>query len=86
MVAWAKQRAIPITTVEPGHGLADLQALKATIGQARVVTLGESVPTKLARVLATAGNTWLVAGLKTTHRVVTLPSAELLGVAVMRVC
>ena len=42
LVAWAKEHAIPITTVEPGHGFADLQALKATIGQARIVALGES--------------------------------------------
>lgn len=43
LVAWAKQHAIPITTVEPGRGFVDLQALKTTIGQARVVALGESV-------------------------------------------
>jgi erythromycin esterase len=42
VVAWAKEHAIPITTVEPGHGFADLQALKTSIGQARIVALGES--------------------------------------------
>ena len=42
VVAWAKQHAIPITTVEPSHGFADLQALKTTIGHARIVALGES--------------------------------------------
>ncbi len=42
LVAWAKEHAIPITTVEPGHGFADLQALKTTIGHARIVALGES--------------------------------------------
>lgn len=42
-VARAKEHAIPITKVEPGHGFADLEALKPTIGQARIVALGESV-------------------------------------------
>jgi erythromycin esterase len=41
-VVWAKKCAIPITTVEFGNGLADLQPLKPVIGKARVVALGES--------------------------------------------
>lgn len=42
VVRWAKQHAIPIRTVEPGHGFAGLQSLKRTIGHARIVALGES--------------------------------------------
>lgn len=41
-VAWAREHAIKITALEPGHGFVDLQPLKASIGQARVVALGES--------------------------------------------
>ncbi len=41
-VAWAKAHAIAVTTVEPGHGFTDLQPFKTTIGQARLVALGES--------------------------------------------
>lgn len=41
-VAWAKQHAIPLKTAEPGSGLEDLQPLKAVIGRARVVGVGES--------------------------------------------
>jgi erythromycin esterase len=39
---WLKRNAIPIATVEAGHGFADLQALKEIIGDARIVSLGES--------------------------------------------
>lgn len=38
---WAKKNAIPLTTVEPGHGFADLQALKPLIGNARILAVGE---------------------------------------------
>lgn len=41
-IAWIKSNAIPIDTVEAGHGFADLQPLKAVIGDARIVSLGES--------------------------------------------
>ena len=42
LLVWAKGHAIPVSTVEPGHGFTDLQPLKTTIGQARLVALGES--------------------------------------------
>ena len=41
-VAWAKQNAVPIMTVEPGKGFADLEGLKGIVGAARLVFLGES--------------------------------------------
>lgn len=41
-VAWVKQHAIPIKTVQPESGFEDLQPLKALIGDARIVSLGES--------------------------------------------
>ena len=41
-VAWAKGRAIPLTTVELGSGMDDLLPLKTIVNQARVVALGES--------------------------------------------
>ncbi len=42
-VAWAREHAIPIATIEPGRGFEDLQPLKDLVGSARVVGLGESV-------------------------------------------
>ena len=42
-VAWAREYAIPIATIEPGRGFEDLQPLKDIVGSARVVGLGESV-------------------------------------------
>jgi erythromycin esterase-like protein len=39
---WIRARAIPLTTAEPGHGFADMQPLKAVIGNARIVSLGEA--------------------------------------------
>ena len=42
-VVWARENAIPIATTEPGSGFEDLQPVKAVIGDARVVGLGESV-------------------------------------------
>lgn len=38
---WIKSHAIPIATPEAGHGFDDLQALKAIIANARIVSLGE---------------------------------------------
>jgi erythromycin esterase len=40
-VSWLRQRAIRFDTPEAGHGFADLQPLKALIGDARIVSLGE---------------------------------------------
>ena len=42
-VAWAREHAIPIATIEPGRGFEDLQPLQEIIGNARIVGLGESV-------------------------------------------
>jgi RNA polymerase sigma factor (sigma-70 family) len=39
---WLKKRAIPFDTAEPGKGVADLSPLKALVGKARVVSLGEA--------------------------------------------
>lgn len=41
-VAWLKEKAVPFTTPEAGHGFADLQFLKKVVGDARVVSLGEA--------------------------------------------
>jgi erythromycin esterase-like protein len=41
-IQWLKDQAIPFKTVEAGNGLADLQPLKKVIGDARIVSLGES--------------------------------------------
>jgi erythromycin esterase len=41
-VAWAAEHAIRMQTIEPGRSSADLKPLKAVIGRARVVALGES--------------------------------------------
>ena len=42
LTASLRRRAIPLGTVEPGSGFADLQPLKALVGDARVVALGEA--------------------------------------------
>lgn len=41
-IIWLQERAIPVATVQPGSGLADLRPLKAVIGDARIVALGEA--------------------------------------------
>lgn len=39
--AWIKEHAVPLKTVEAGHGFDDLQPLKSMIGAAKIVGLGE---------------------------------------------
>ena len=39
---WLRQHAIPIQTVEAGHGFADMQPLSKVVGDARIVELGEA--------------------------------------------
>jgi erythromycin esterase len=39
---WLRKNAIPFDTAEAGHGFADLAPLKAVIGDARIVSLGEA--------------------------------------------
>ncbi|HJS43976.1 MAG TPA: erythromycin esterase family protein [Gemmatimonadales bacterium] len=41
-IAWLNAAAIPLTTVDPSHDDADLEPLRAMIGNARVVALGEA--------------------------------------------
>lgn len=41
-VRWAKSHAVPLRTVEAGGDVADLRPLKAMVGTARVVALGEA--------------------------------------------
>jgi erythromycin esterase len=41
-VQWMRQHAIPLQTVEAGHGFADLQPLGQVVGNARIVELGEA--------------------------------------------
>jgi len=41
-VAWARDHAIRIAALEPGHGFADLQPIHAVISGARIVALGEA--------------------------------------------
>ena len=40
--SWLKTNAIRLSTVEAGHGFADMQPLKKVIGDARIVSLGEA--------------------------------------------
>jgi erythromycin esterase len=40
--AWLKENAIPLNSVEAGSGFEDMQPLKAMIGDARIVALGEA--------------------------------------------
>jgi erythromycin esterase len=41
VVDWLRAHAAPLATVEPGRGLDDLASLRAVVGDARVVGLGE---------------------------------------------
>ena len=41
-INWLRRNAIPIQTVEAGHGFADLQPLDKIVGDARIVALGEA--------------------------------------------
>jgi erythromycin esterase-like protein len=41
-VEWIKSHAVTLKTVEAGHGFQDMQPLKAIIGNARIVELGEA--------------------------------------------
>ena len=41
-LAWLRSHAVAIDTTEPGHGFDDLGPLKAMIGDARIVALGEA--------------------------------------------
>ncbi|HUD72672.1 MAG TPA: erythromycin esterase family protein, partial [Dongiaceae bacterium] len=41
-VDWVRRTAIPLTSVEAGHGFEDLQPLKKIVGDARLVSLGEA--------------------------------------------
>lgn len=40
--SWLKGNAIRLSTVEAGHGFADMQPLKKIVGDARIVSLGEA--------------------------------------------
>jgi erythromycin esterase len=42
VVDWLRGNAIRLNTVEAGHGFADMQPLKAVVGNARIVALGEA--------------------------------------------
>src|SRR5262245_45692034 len=41
-IDWIRNHAVPLTTPEAGHGLDDMRPLRAVIGQARIVSLGEA--------------------------------------------
>lgn len=42
VIAWLKANAIPLATAEPNSGLRDLEPLRATFANARIVSLGEA--------------------------------------------
>ena len=44
-IAWVRANAIPLASVEAGHTFADLEPLRRLIGDARLVSLGESTST-----------------------------------------
>jgi erythromycin esterase len=41
-VDWARQNAIPLKTVEAGHGFEDMAPVGKIVGDARIVELGEA--------------------------------------------
>src|SRR5258705_5579907 len=41
-VGWSTDHAIRLSTIEPGHGLADLQPIESISGDALVIALGEA--------------------------------------------
>ncbi|MET0651179.1 MAG: erythromycin esterase family protein [Hyphomicrobiaceae bacterium] len=41
-IAWVRANAMPLASVEAGHGFADLEPLRHIIGDARIVSLGEA--------------------------------------------
>jgi erythromycin esterase-like protein len=41
-IAWVRQNAIPLKTVQTGSGFADMQPLDNVVGDARIVSLGEA--------------------------------------------
>jgi erythromycin esterase len=48
VAAWVRNHALPLATLEPGHGSEDLQAFRSIIGDARLVGLGEATHGTLA--------------------------------------
>ena len=42
VVDWIRANAIPLRTVEAGHGFSDMEPLATVVGKARVVSLGEA--------------------------------------------
>jgi erythromycin esterase len=42
LIGWVKGQAIALDTIEPGAGAADLKALDALVGDARIVLMGDS--------------------------------------------
>lgn len=42
VVDWIRSNAIPLSTVEAGHGFSDMERLRAVVGKARLVSLGEA--------------------------------------------
>src|SRR5262245_28688700 len=42
VIAWLKANAIPLATAEPGGDFKDLEPLRAVIGNARIVAMGEA--------------------------------------------